>query len=405
MSAPLTGIKVLELARVLAGPWAGQILADLGADVIKVEREGVGDETRGWGPPFVKGKNGENLSSAYYHAINRNKRSIAADFRKKEDVELVLALAREADVLIENYKVGDLEKFGLDFPSLKKINSRLVYCSITGFGQSGPYAHRPGYDFVIQGMGGIMDITGEADGEPQKPGVAYADVFTGVYSALAIEAALLARHRTGEGQYIDMALLDVQMSVLANQALFYLVSGTPPRRIGNSHATVVPYGVFPTSDGHMIIAIGNDGQFRSFCKVVGREDLANDLRFRTNPDRVNNRPALIELMHAETRKHKRGDLTASLEKAGVPVGPINDIADAFADPQVRHRKMRIDLAETAKDGVTIPGVRTPIALSDTPLRYEHPSPRLGEHSEEIRAAIRAGRSAFRPAGRRMLGRG
>jgi len=398
MSAPLAGIKVLELARVLAGPWAGQILADLGADVIKVERDGVGDETRGWGPPFMKGKDGENLSSAYYHAINRNKRSVAADFRKKEDVELVLSLAREADVLIENYKVGDLAKFGLDYPALKKINSRLVYCSVTGFGQNGPYAHRPGYDFVIQGMGGIMDITGEADGVPQKPGVAYADVFTGVYSALAIEAALLARHRTGEGQHIDMALLDVQMSVLANQALFYLVSGTPPHRIGNSHATVVPYGVFPMSDGHMIIAIGNDGQFQSFCKVVGREDLAKDPRFRTNADRVVNRPALIELMHAETRKHKRADLLASLEKAGVPVGPINDIADAFADPQVKHRKMRVDLAEPGKDGVTIPGVRTPITLSDTPLRYEHPSPRLGEHSDEIRAAVRAGRPAFRPAG-------
>jgi len=398
MPAPLAGIKVLELARVLAGPWAGQILADLGADVIKIEREGMGDETRAWGPPFVQGKNGENLSSAYYHAINRNKRSVAADFRKKEDVELVLALAREADVLIENYKVGDLAKFGLDYPALAKINARLVYCSITGFGQSGPYAHRPGYDFVIQGMGGIMDITGEAGGEPQKPGVAYADVFTGVYSALAIEAALLARQRTGAGQHIDMALLDVQMSVLANQALFYLVSGAPPRRLGNSHATVVPYGVFPTSDGYMIIAVGNDGQYRSFCKVLGREELADDPRFRANSDRVKNRPLLIELMHAETRKHTRAELSAALEKAGVPVGPINDIADAFADPQVRHRKVRVDLAEEVEGGVTIPGVRTPIALSETPLRYDHPSPRLGEHGEEIRAAVRAGRPAFRALG-------
>ena len=395
---PLTGIKVLELARVLAGPWAGQILADLGADVIKVEREGVGDETRPWGPPFVTGKNGENLSSAYYHAINRNKRSVEADFRKAEDVELVRALAREADVLIENYKVGDLAKFGLDYANLRALNPRLVYCSITGFGQNGPYSHRPGYDFVIQGMGGIMDITGEADGEPQKPGVAYADVFTGVYSALAIEAALLARHRTGEGQHIDMALLDVQMSVLANQALFYLVSGTPPRRLGNSHATVVPYGVFPTSDGYMIIAVGNDGQYRSLCKVLDREEFADDPRFRANSDRVTNRALLIELLHAETKKHTRAHLFAELEKAGVPVGPINDIADAFANPQVRHRKVRVDLAEAGAGGVTIPGVRTPITLSETPLRYEHPSPRLGEHSAEIRAAVRAGRPAFRALG-------
>jgi len=395
---PLTGIKVLELARVLAGPWAGQILADLGADVIKVEREGVGDETRPWGPPFVTGKNGENLSSAYYHAINRNKRSVEADFRKAEDVELVRALAREADVLIENYKVGDLAKFGLDYANLRALNPRLVYCSITGFGQNGPYSHRPGYDFVIQGMGGIMDITGEADGEPQKPGVAYADVFTGVYSALAIEAALLARHRTGEGQHIDMALLDVQMSVLANQALFYLVSGTPPRRLGNSHATVVPYGVFPTSDGYMIIAVGNDGQYRNLCKVLDREEFADDPRFRANSDRVTNRALLIELLHAETKKHPRAHLFAELEKAGVPVGPINDIADAFANPQVRHRKVRVDLAEAGAGGVTIPGVRTPITLSETPLRYEHPSPRLGEHSTEIRAAVRAGRPAFRALG-------
>lgn len=398
MSAPLAGFKVLELARVLAGPWCGQLLADLGADVIKVERPGSGDETRPWGPPFVEGRNGENLSSAYYHAINRNKRSVTANFTQEEDRALVLALAREADVLIENYKVGDLRKYGLDYASLKEFNPRLIYCSITGFGQSGPYSHRPGYDFVVQGMGGIMDITGEADGEPQKPGVAYADVFTGVYSALAIEAALLARHRTGEGQYIDMALLDVQTSVLANQALYYLVSGKPPRRLGNAHATVVPYGVFPANDGHMIIATGNDNQYRALCTVLDAAALAGDPRFRTNADRVRNRPALAELLHAETRKHSRAALAAALEKAGVPVGPINDIADTFADPQVRHRQMQIDLAEEHDDGVTIPGVRTPILLSETPLRYDHPSPRLGAHDDEVRAAVRAGRSAFRTAG-------
>jgi len=395
MLGPLEGYKVLELARVLAGPWCGQLLADFGADVIKIERPGTGDETRSWGPPFVQGANGENLSAAYYHAVNRNKRSITADFTLEEDRALVLALAREADVLLENYKVGDLKKFGLDYDSLKTINPHLVYCSITGFGQTGPYSHRPGYDFVIQGMGGIMDITGEADGEPQKPGVAYADVFTGVYSALAVEAALLARHRTGKGQYIDMALLDVQASVLANQALYYLVSGEPPRRLGNSHATVVPYGVFPASDGHIIIAVGNDGQYRSLCKMLSVQELADDSRFRTNSDRVKNRSKLIELLHAETRKHKRSDLYAALEKAGVPVGPINDIADTFADPQVRHRKMRIDLREDVEGGVTIPGVRTPIMLSGTPLRYDHPSPRLGADSEEIRDAVRSGRPAFR----------
>lgn len=398
MSGPLEGIKVLELARVLAGPWCGQLLADFGADVIKIERPGSGDETRAWGPPFVEGAKGENLSSAYYHAVNRNKRSVTADFTKEEDRALVLSLVREADVLLENYKVGDLKKYGLDYDTLKKINPRLVYCSITGFGQSGPYAHRPGYDFVIQGMGGIMDITGEADGEPQKPGVAYADVFTGVYSALAVEAALLARHRTGEGQYIDMALLDVQTSVLANQALYYLVSGKPPRRLGNSHATVVPYGVFPASDGHIIIAVGNDGQYRSLCKVLNVPEYADDPRFRANSDRVKNRPKLIELLHVETRKFKRNELFAALEKAGVPVGPINDIADTFADPQVQHRKMRIDLAENVEGGVTIPGVRTPITLSGTPLRYDHPSPRLGADSDEIRDAVRSGRPAFRTVG-------
>ncbi len=327
--------------------------------------------------------------------MNRNKRSVTADFTKEEDRALVLALVREADVLLENYKVGDLKKFGLDYETLKKINPRLVYCSITGFGQSGPYAHRPGYDFVIQGMGGIMDITGEADGEPQKPGVAYADVFTGVYSALAVEAALLARHRTGEGQYIDVALLDVQTSVLANQALYYFVSGKPPRRLGNSHATVVPYGVFPTNDGHIIIAVGNDGQYRSLYKVLSVSQYADDPRFRTNSDRVKNRPKLIELLHVETRKYSRAELFAALEKAGVPVGPINDIADTFADPQVRHRKMRVDLAENVESGVTIPGVRTPIVLSGTPLRYDYPSPRLGADREVIREAVRSGRPAFR----------
>jgi crotonobetainyl-CoA:carnitine CoA-transferase CaiB-like acyl-CoA transferase len=392
---PLAGIKVVELARVLAGPWAGQLLADLGAEVIKVERPGTGDDTRAWGPPFVEGRNGENLSSAYYHAINRNKRSVTIDLKQGDDRALLVALAREADVLIENYKVGDLKKYGLDYESLKKDNPRLIYCSVTGFGQDGPYAHRPGYDFVVQGMSGIMDITGESDGMPQKPGVAFADVFTGVYSALAIEAALIARGRTGEGQYIDMALLDVQTSVLANQALYYLVSGTPPRRLGNEHATVVPFGVFPASDGHIIITGGNDGQFRGMCTVLGMPELADDPRFATNAVRVENRLALREILFTATGKHSRDWLAAELEKAGVPMGPINNIAGAFADPQIKHRKMRVDLMEDTKDGVNIPGVRTPILMSETPLRYDHPSPRLGADDEAVRAAVRAGRSAFR----------
>jgi crotonobetainyl-CoA:carnitine CoA-transferase CaiB-like acyl-CoA transferase len=398
MAAPLAGIKVVELARVLAGPWAGQLLADLGADVIKVERPGSGDDTRAWGPPFVEGKDGENLSSAYFHAINRNKRSVTIDLKNGADRAVVIALAREADVLIENYKVGDLKKYGLDYDSLKKDNPGLIYCSVTGFGQDGPYAHRPGYDFVVQGMSGIMDITGEADGMPQKPGVAFADVFTGVYSALAIEAALIARGRTGEGQYIDMALLDVQTSVLANQALYYLVSGTPPRRLGNEHATVVPFGVFPASDGHIIITGGNDGQFRGMCTVLGMPELADDPRFKTNAVRVENRLALRDILFSATAKHPRAWLAAELEKAGVPVGPINDIAGAFADPQIMHRKMRVDLTEDAQGGVTIPGVRTPILMSKTPLRYDHPSPRLGSDNEAVRAALRAGRSAFRTTG-------
>jgi crotonobetainyl-CoA:carnitine CoA-transferase CaiB-like acyl-CoA transferase len=394
MAAPLDGIKVLELARVLAGPWAGQLLADLGAEVIKVERPVGGDETRPWGPPFVKGPKGEDLSSAYYHAINRNKRSVTADFRDKDDLALVRALVSEADVLLENYKVGDLKKFGLDYESLKKENPRLVYCSVTSFGQTGPYAHRPGYDFIIQAMGGIMDITGLPEGEPQKPGVAYADVFTGVYSALAVEAALLARHRTGEGQHIDMSLLDVQVSVLANQALYYLVSGAAPKRVGNAHATVVPYGVFPASDGHVVIAVGNDSQFQQLCKVLAAPELAADLRFTTNPGRVENREALLEFLFARTRQHTRQELMTALEAAGVPTGPIHDVAEVFADPQVKAREMRVDLKEREEGGATIPGVRTPIRFSATPLRYDHPSPRLGADTAEIAAAVKAGKPAF-----------
>lgn len=396
MPAPLDGIKVLELARVLAGPWAGQILSDLGADVIKIERPGQGDETRTWGPPYVEGENGENLSAAYYHAINRGKRSVLADFNNKDDVALVLSLIKEADVVIENYKVGDLKKFGLDYESVRKLNPKLVYCSVTGFGQDGPYASRPGYDLIIQAMGGIMDITGEPEREPMRTGVAYVDVFTGTYSAVAIQAALLARTKTGEGQHIDMSLMDVQVSVLANQALNYLVSGKAPRRMGNAHPNVVPYQAFETSDGYMIIAVGNDGQFKNFCNVLGLPDVRDDPRYATNGERNKNRATLIPALMEKTRTRTREDLLAALEKAGVPAGPIRSIDEVFADPQVQAREMRNDLPDDAAKGGSIPGVRAPIKMSATPLHYDRPSPRHGAHTDEVRSALQAGKPAFRP---------
>ncbi len=396
MTAPLEGLRVLELARVLAGPWAGQLLADLGADVIKIERPGAGDDTRAWGPPFVEGADGKHLSSAYYHAINRGKRSVAADFRNEKDKALVLALAREADVVIENYKVGDLKEHGLDYNTLRKINPRLVYCSVTGFGQTGPYANRPGYDLIIQGMGGIMDLTGEPDREPMRTGVAYADVFTGVYSVVAIEAALLAREKTGEGQHIDMSLLDVQVSVLANQALFYLASGKPPKRMGGAHPTVVPYQNFPVADGgYIIIAVGNDAQFARFAKILDLPQLAEDERFRTNAGRVQNREALIPQLVERTQERARAELLAALEEAGVPAGPINDVGQVFADPQVIARGMKIDLPDMNARGGTIPGVRAPLAFSESTLTYDKPSPGLGADTAEIAAAVAAGKPAFR----------
>src|SRR5919107_6140911 len=279
---PLEGLKVLELARILAGPWVGQLLADLGADVVKVERPGAGDDTRGWGPPFIEGAEGEDLSAAYFHSCNRGKRSIAADFETPEGQELVRRLASQADVVIENFKVGGLKKYGLDYESLKQVNPRLIYCSITGFGQTGPYAPRAGYDFIIQAMGGIMDLTGEPGGEPQKPGVAFADIFTGIYAVIGILAALRQREATGEGCHLDMALLDTQTSVLANQAMNYLAAGHLPRRMGNAHPNIVPYGVFPVADGHVIVAGGNNGQFAKFTRVLGEPALARDPRFATN---------------------------------------------------------------------------------------------------------------------------
>ncbi|MBI4273196.1 MAG: CoA transferase [Rhizobiales bacterium] len=383
MPGPLSGLRVLELARVLAGPWAGQILADLGAEVIKVERPGSGDDTRGWGPPFVEDKDGNSLGAAYYHACNRGKRSIALDLEDEKGKRVVHMLAKRSDILVENFKVGGLAKFGLDYASLAKENPRLIYCSITGFGQDGPYAHRAGYDLMIQGMGGIMSITGEAGGAPMRIGVAYADVFTGVYSAVAILAALAEREKTGRGAHLDMALLDTQVSVLANQSLFYLVSGQVPPRLGNAHATVVPYQVFPVADGHLIIACGNDAQFVRLCAVLGEPALAQNPDYKTNAGRVVHRDALIPRMIRLTVKFTRDDLLKKLEAVGVPAGPINTLADVFTDPQVLAREMRIDRPSAAAKGGKIPGVRAPITINGRHMASDRPSPELGEHSQEI----------------------
>ena len=382
MKGPLTGIRVLELARILAGPWAGQILADLGADVIKVERPKVGDDTRGWGPPFVEGANGENLSAAYYHSCNRGKRSIAVDLETESGQRVVRKLAQRSDVVIENFKVGGLKKFGLDYKSLGTENPRLIYCSITGFGQDGPYAARAGYDLMIQGMGGIMSITGEPS-SPMRLGVAFADVFTGVYSALAVQSALVQRATTGKGCYIDMALLDTQVGVLANQALFYLASGKVPDRLGNAHATIVPYQVFPVADGFIIIACGNDSQFIRLATSLGEQSLADDPDFKTNAGRVTHRDRLISRMLLLTAKFTRDELLKKLEVAGVPAGPINNLADVFADPQVKHRKMTDNLPGSVPKVSGIRGVRTPIMIDGWAAYAERPSPAIGEHSEEI----------------------
>lgn len=381
---PLAGIRVIELARVLAGPWAGQMLADLGADVIKVENPDGGDDTRHWGPPFVEGADGENLSAAYYHSANRGKRSITADLKSEEGQSLVRRLVATADVLIENFKLGGLVKYGLDYESLKAINPRLVYCSITGFGQTGPYANLPGYDYIVQGMSGFMSITGEPDGQPMKAGVAIADVFTGIYAVSAIEAALIHALKSGEGQFIDMALLDVQSAVLANQNLNYLVSGRAPVRLGNAHPNISPYEVVPTADGYLILAIGNDGQFRRLCTILALS-IADDERFATNKARVANRGEVRRLVSTETLKWRKADLLKACEDNAVPAGAINTIEEMFADPQIKARGLRVDLPDAA--GTMIPGVRTPVVLSETPLRYERPSPRLGEHNAEVLAEL------------------
>jgi crotonobetainyl-CoA:carnitine CoA-transferase CaiB-like acyl-CoA transferase len=383
MPGPLAGLRVLELARILAGPWAGQILADLGADVIKVERKGAGDDTRGWGPPFVAAADGGHLGAAYFHATNRGKRSIELDFESADERRIVKKLAARSDVLIENFKVGSLTKFALDYASLSKENPRLVYCSVTGFGQTGPYAARAGYDLMAQGMGGIMDLTGPADGEPQRAGVPVADIFTGVYSAVGILAALAERERTGRGCLVDTALVDSQVGVLANQALNYLISGVVPKRIGNAHPNIVPYQVFAVADGHIIIATGNDNQFAKLCALLGEPKLAEEPRYRTNADRLQNREALITHLSALIKQWSRAELLAKLEAVQVPAGPINSLDQVFADPQVLHRGMRIDRPSTRAKGGSIPGVRSPLIIDGKPMAAERPSPQLGEHSAEI----------------------
>ena len=375
MAAPLAGIKVVELARILAGPWAGQTLADLGAEVIKVEAP-EGDDTRRWGPPFIE-RDGDT-SAAYFHATNRGKRSVVCDFRTAEGQAIVRKLVADADVLIENFKVGGLVKYGLDWPSLRQVNPRLVYCSITGFGQTGPYAHRAGYDFIIQGMAGLMSVTGEVDGQPQKVGVAVTDVFTGVYSATAILAALIQRGSTGQGQHIDMALMDVATSIMANQNMNLLASGIAPRKLGNAHPNLAPYAVFDCADGWIILATGNDGQYRKLCAILGLPDLAEAPDYLTNADRVKNRVALTAAMTAATQRWAKADLLQACEDQGVPAGPINDLAEVFADPQVIARGMRLDL-----DG--IPGVRSPFTFSDAELSLDRPSPKLGEHQDDLLA--------------------
>lgn len=386
MSAPLEGVKVIEFARILAGPWIGQTLADLGADVIKVEAP-AGDDTRGWGPPFVKGENGEELDAAYFHSCNRGKRSITVDFRSEEGQRVAKKLVQGADILIENFKVGGLAKYGLDYDSLKEINPRLVYCSVTGFGQDGPYSHRAGYDFMIQGMGGIMDLTGAPDGEPQKIGVAFADIFTGLYGVIGILAALRKRDETGRGEHIDMGLLDSLTAVLANQALNYFISGKSPSRLGNAHPNIVPYQVFAVRDGHLIIAVGNDGQFAKLCEVLERPDLSGNPAYASNKGRVAAREELISELAPEIEKHSRDDLLKALEAKGVPAGPINSVADVFADPQVIHRGLKVNLPATGAGSV--PSVRTPIVFSDSDLVLKHAAPGLGEHTEEILEQLRA----------------
>jgi crotonobetainyl-CoA:carnitine CoA-transferase CaiB-like acyl-CoA transferase len=382
----LSHLRVLDLSRVLAGPWAGQILADLGAEVIKIERPGNGDDTRAWGPPFLKDACGEDTSeAAYYLSANRNKQSVTIDFTQPEGQRLVRELAARSDIVIENFKVGGLKAYGLDYESLQVENPRLIYCSITGFGQTGPYAKRAGYDFMIQGLGGLMSLTGRAEDEdgagPVKAGVALTDILTGLYSTSAILAALAHRDQGGPGQHIDMALLDVQVACLANQAMNYLTTGVSPRRLGNAHPNIVPYQDFPTADGDFILTVGNDSQFRKFAEVAGHPLWAEDPRFASNKARVAHRAELIPLIRQATVFKTTAEWVTALEQAGVPCGPINDIAQVFADPQVQSRGLKVELPHSL--GGTVPQVASPIRLSATPVEYRSAPPLLGEHTLEV----------------------
>ncbi|MFJ3525682.1 CaiB/BaiF CoA transferase family protein [Pseudomonas sp. NPDC090203] len=386
----LSHIRVLDLSRVLAGPWAGQILADLGADVIKIERPGNGDDTRAWGPPFLKDPRGENTSeAAYYLSANRNKQSVTIDFTRPEGQKLVRELAAKSDIVIENFKVGGLKAYGLDYESLQAENPRLIYCSITGFGQTGPYAKRAGYDFMIQGLGGLMSLTGRPDGEegagPVKVGVALTDILTGLYSTAAILAALAHRDQGGVGQHIDMALLDVQVACLANQAMNYLTTGIPPKRLGNAHPNIVPYQDFPTADGDFILTVGNDSQFRKFAEVAGQPQWADDPRFATNKQRVAHRAELIPLIRQATVFKTTTQWVEALERAGVPCGPINDVSQVFADPQVQARGLKVELPHAL--GGTVPQVASPIRLSGTPVEYRRAPPLLGQHTLEVLTSV------------------
>ncbi|NVJ99209.1 MAG: CoA transferase [Alphaproteobacteria bacterium] len=387
MAGPLTGIRVLDLSRILAGPWATQCLADLGAEVIKVERPDVGDDTRTWGPPFFD--DGDKPVSAYFMCANRGKKSVTIDFTKPEGQALIKRLAEKCDILVENFKVGGLAKYGLDYENLKAINPGLIYCSITGFGQTGPYKDRPGYDALIQALGGLMSITGEPDGTPgggpQKVGVAVTDLFTGLYSTIGVLGALHHRERTGEGQHIDMALMDTQVAVLANQSMNYLVSGQEPKRLGTAHPSIVPYQVFASADGHMMLAIGNDGQFARFCTAAGMPEIANDPRFRTNPARVENREALIPLVAAKIAERTTDDWVSTLEAHNVPGGPINTMERVFDDPQVEARGTT--LALKAEDGSIMPSVANPIHYSGTEITYDKAPPALGADTDSVLSEV------------------
>ena len=386
MPGPLSHIRVLDLSRVLAGPWAAQNLADLGAEVIKVERPGAGDDTRGWGPPWLKdGAGRETRESAYFLSVNRNKKSVTLDIGKPEGQAIARELAAKCDVLIENYKVGTLARYGLGWDALHALNPRLVYCSVTGFGQDGPHAHRPGYDFIFQGMGGLMSITGERDGQPgagpQKVGIAITDVLTGMYASLAICAALSHRERSGKGQYIDCALLDTIVAFNANQMVSWFVSDHVPIRWGNAHPQVVPYEAFATSDGHIILAVGNDGQFKRFCQVAGCPELAEEKRFATNSQRIVHRAELIPIVAGILRTRSKREWLEALEAAGVPCGPINNMKEVFDDPQVKHRNLRVDIPHPS--GGSAPVVASPMRLSETPVEYRLAPPLLGQHNGEV----------------------